>query len=347
MKRIFKLILTVSISSMMIIVMNHHTTNAETLTPYVKFESIDSSKNIKMTFDASDNSNAIGNLEYSTDNNSYTPISTTTIESNVIYIRSNTTNTSISEAFKNINFNNDTKVSGNVLALLDFQHMDTCTTDTGCFFGLFQSTQHLVDASLLELTSFQLSDSMYSSMFAGSVDLVNGPTLNALTLSEECYSEMFEDCKSLKTSPTLPATTLATGCYYMMFKGCTALEIVPVLNATVGKESCYEGMFEGCTSLDIVESKDSTHTDPWSIPASFVEDDDWNNDMFSSSSACNELEEGNLVIGKIYYQKGTTTSSSTLTNNSKTSSNTTSNTASTTTPINSTSTYTAPNTCGD
>ena len=125
----------------------------------------------------------------------------------------------------------ETKVSGNIMSLIDYEHETTTILSAMCFTNLFNTE--------------------FSSIFGSDGTLVDASELElpATTLAVGCYYAMFAMCTNLTTAPELPATTLANGCYYHMFDGCTSLINAPQLDATELAENCYKNMFDDCYSL--------------------------------------------------------------------------------------------------
>lgn len=150
---------------------------------------------------------------------------------------------------------------GNIMSLIDSTNFANLTTlSSSCtFYGLFNTSNGLVDASQLLLPATNLHYYCYQNMFADCSYLEAAPAiLPATTLSAACYYNMFAGCTRLTTAPKLPATTLAGECYAGMFAGCTSLTTAPELPATTLAYECYEGMFSGCTSLTVVPDLSAT-----------------------------------------------------------------------------------------
>lgn len=145
----------------------------------------------------------------------------------------------------------DFNVRGNIMSLIDsnnFENLTVLDSAGNNFRKLFDSCEHVIDASSLELPATTLAASCYRSMFGNCLNLVTAPILPATTLADSCYYYMF-GVTAITTPPVLPATTLADSCYKYMFRYCDSLTTAPALPATTLAESCYSYMFNGCTSL--------------------------------------------------------------------------------------------------
>ena len=296
MKKIIKIVLTTCLSFMLVFTVCSNKSVVEATsnavdTPYLKFEAINSGE--KVTIQA--NSYLASGYEYSTDGNTWTSIdSSTSINNATIYIRK-TTGTSTSSAkflFGNVDLGCDTKVSGNILSLLNSDNPSNATLGVYCFHGLFgyadhyshSATGHLVDASGLlmpstvsthcfseafrnctslkkapDLPAELVKEYCYEQMFQGCTSLEAAPEIMATTLERDACVSMFYGCTSLKSSPALHATTLLNQrCCISMFEGCTSLEVAPALPATKLNQSCYSSMFSGCTSLETAPTLPAT-----------------------------------------------------------------------------------------
>ncbi len=141
----------------------------------------------------------------------------------------------------------DVDCLGNIMTLLDYQHIDDTLISIYAFVSLFLGCSALRTAP--ELPATTLAEGCYWQMFEGCTGLTQAPELPATTLALGCYHSMFADCTGLTQAPQLPATTLAEGCYWQMFEGCTGLTQAPQLPATTLANECYWQMFEGCTGL--------------------------------------------------------------------------------------------------
>lgn len=114
------------------------------------------------------------------------------------------------------------KVGGNIMSLLDETCEETEVPSTA-FYGLFQNSVGLTDASELTLPSDVMTKECYAFMFDGCNSLAKAPELNSENLDDYCYQYMFRDCYALKKAPALPAIELTSGCYKSMFDGCSGL----------------------------------------------------------------------------------------------------------------------------
>lgn len=180
----------------------------------------------------------------------------TSVSNGKLYVRGKSDETSVwglSGAF--------TKVSGNVMSLVDYDDPSLAELSEDQFHGmngLFQNCTSLTDASELELPAETLTMNCYASMFSGCTALTEAPALPATTLASSCYADMFTDCTSLTSAPALPALTAKSYCYGSMFSGCTALVIPPSLPAETLDTECYASMFYGCTSFTSTPSLPAT-----------------------------------------------------------------------------------------
>ena len=137
-------------------------------------------------------------------------------------------------------------VSGNVMSLIDGKGLRDDIPCEHCFYKLFEGTE-IIQAPTLPAVS--LKESCYYMMFAGCENLTQAPVLPATELEEACYFYMFEHCTSLTSAPELPATELKNECYAHMFQRCESLTSAPELPATIMKRECYLSMFSGCVRL--------------------------------------------------------------------------------------------------
>ena len=220
------------------------------------------------------------NVEYSTDNSTWSSTKPSVPANGRVYIRANATywgNT----IYNIINCNQQFNIGGNIMSLLygsSFTGTETSFPDqtkTHIFAGLFRGTfgsNYLVSAEKLALPATTMTNDCYSSMFNGCTALTTAPTLPATTLANQCYYGMFGSCTSLTTAPALPATTLADNCYSNMFSDCTSLTAAPTLPATTLAQGCYYGMFQRCTNLNSITvgatSWITTYTTDWLLNVS-------------------------------------------------------------------------------
>lgn len=163
-----------------------------------------------------------------------------------------------------------TKVSGNVMSLVDYEHYTTVSLNNNQFYyndgsshhSLFWGVTTLTDASNLLFTASVLKQSCYCRMFQNCTSLITPPALPATTLATTCYEGMFYGCSNLTSAPALPATTLANGCYASMIRGCYHITKAPELPASTLVVNCYNNMFNSCTAINEV------HCDAINITAS-------------------------------------------------------------------------------
>lgn len=191
--------------------------------------------------------NINGICEYSLDKRNWikyydeTPISCNA--DNKIYVRgsNNTRFSAMSGAtcFET-QFGTNVRCEGNIETLLDWETVkrgEHPIMDDWCFHLLFSDINELVQVPSLPAVS--LSRSCYANMFNGCFKLTNLPEnlLPATTLADFCYAQMFEDCRSLTSLPEnlLPATTLNLGCYFEMFASCTNLQLSNSQTSTYNK----------------------------------------------------------------------------------------------------------------
>lgn len=102
-------------------------------------------------------------------------------------------------------------VKGNILSLIDYEHMDTIDSlPESAFLSLFHVFP-VYDAQNLILPPF-VSESCYANMFHGCTNLVNAPELPAIDLAQSCYGYMFMGCSSLKYVKCLAVNNKNTAC---------------------------------------------------------------------------------------------------------------------------------------
>lgn len=177
-----------------------------------------------------------------------------------LYMKANRHNTAFGcepgpEAPFNVNsnsfkFSKKTKVSGNIMYLLEGENPESAEMGESAFSNLFLFDSLLVDASELQLPAMRLSRSCYSEMFEYT-SISTTPILPATELAPYCYTSMFGGCHNLTIVPELPATKLDTACYSGMFDDCMRLNAAPELPATQLAQACYTYMFQNCTSLTV------------------------------------------------------------------------------------------------
>ena len=216
---------------------------------------------------------AVSGLQMSTDGETWTDTTETTLSGGKTYFRVASDSSSPLNPSWTEDANSDYDIGGNInsLAKVNFENDTTCyiyeavfaekqylksagnlilpatTLTDGCYVYMFAGCTSLTTAPMLPATT--LADGCYNGMFEGCTSLTKAPELPATTLAYSCYSGMFTDCESLTTAPALPATTLTESCYSSMFNGCTSLATAPALPATTLADGCYGFMFNGCTSL--------------------------------------------------------------------------------------------------
>ena len=164
-------------------------------------------------------------LQMSTDGETWTDTTATTLSSGKTYFRVASDRTSSLKPNWTEDSSSDYDIGGNINSLVKVNFEN----DTNCY----------------SFSTFFVNKSKLKS--AG--DLI----LPATTLKQTCYYSMFNGCTSLTTAPALPATTLANGCYDTMFMGCTSLTTAPTLPATTLAKACYQNMFNGCTNLNYIK----------------------------------------------------------------------------------------------
>ena len=104
------------------------------------------------------------------------------------------------------------------------------------FYNLFDSDDHIKDASNL--------------------------ILPATTLASYCYARMFFGCYLLNTAPALPATTLAPYCYTQMFSGCSSLNSITMLATDISASSCLTNWVKGVSSTGTLNKSPEMTTLP-------------------------------------------------------------------------------------
>ena len=212
-----------------------------------------------VTFTAEETGSTIGlyklgssqTLEYSTDAQSWTPMttSTTITLANIndkAYVRGILNDNQSNSDYTKFKMTGKIAASGNCNAIWNYEDLDAPLKNY-CGFYMFNGCISLTTAP--ELPATTLADYCYQNMFQGCDSLTHAPELPATTTTTNCYSYMFAYCDSLTQAPELPATTLTNFCYQNMFNGCTSLTQAPELPATTLILSCYQNMFNGCTSL--------------------------------------------------------------------------------------------------
>ena len=174
------------------------------------------------------------NVEYSTDNSTWSSTKPNVPANGRVYIRANATRWGNTNNNNIINCNRQFNIGGNTMSLLygsSFTGTEISfpdTTKNGIFARMFANATNLVSAEKLALPATTLAQGCYSEMFFSCSALTDSPALPATTLAAGCYSAMFGYCTALTTAPALPATTLADQCYYYTFRGCTNLNSVAV-----------------------------------------------------------------------------------------------------------------------
>ena len=190
-------------------------------------------------------------LEYSTDAQSWTPMTTaTTITlqniNDKVYVRGMLNTNQTNSNYTQFKMTGKIAASGNCNALWNYQDLEA-RLKYYCGQYMFSGCTSLTTAP--ELPATTLVDYCYSHMFLGCTRLTAAPVLPATILASGCYYSMFFNCTKITQAPALPATTLAKGCYEAMFSGCTSLTTAPELPATTLTNNCYYNMFAGCNRL--------------------------------------------------------------------------------------------------
>lgn len=262
-----------------------------------------------------------GTLEWSTDHNTWTTLTSTEEMQSVgkkLYLRGKG-NTGFYASYSGIKWVLSAKAgcSGNIQTLLDWENPPTVISPENCYYEMFAECANLTTAPELpattlsnrcyyymfenctnltsapELPATTLADYCYNTMFRGCTNLISAPELPATTLTDSCYNAMFYGCTSLVNIPNLPAVTLAKKCYSNMFGNCTSLTSAPKLPATILANECYHYMFQGCTSLKVnTTSGTKIFTCPSSIPSAAVAD------MFTNTGGS---FKGTPTAGNTYY----------------------------------------------
>lgn len=194
-------------------------------------------------------------LEYSTDTQSWTPMTTETsvTMTNVndkVYVRGKLTANLSTSKYTKFTMTGKIAASGNCNAIWNYQNLNAPLKNY-CGYSMFFGCTSLTKAPVLPATT--LANNCYSSMFGNCTSLTKAPALPATTITFNCYGSMFRNCTSLTTAPALPATTLTQACYEWMFYNCTNLTTAPELPATTLINRCYYQMFYDCTSLSTIK----------------------------------------------------------------------------------------------
>lgn len=196
---------------------------------------------------------ATSKLQMSTDGETWTNTTSTTLPTGKTYFRVASDQTTPLRPKWTEDSNSDYDIGGNINSLVKVNFAN----DTNCYrffddqysITFFQDKTKLKSAGDLILPATTLTDNCYAELFSGCTSLTTAPALPATTLTSWCYYKMFSNCRALTAAPALPATTLASRCYYQMFTGCWGLTTAPALPATTLAEYCYSGMFNYCNSL--------------------------------------------------------------------------------------------------
>ena len=226
-------------------------------------------------------------LEYSTDGQSWTPMTTATSVTlpNVndkVYVRGILLADQTNVDYTQFKMTGKIAASGNCNALWNYENLEAplkeycgfdmfadCTSLTQapelpatilaacCYYAMFRGCTILTQPTSLPATTLEYS--CYGWMFCNCKLITTAPQLPAMTLSEGCYENMFSGCESLIQAPSLPATILAEGCYDSMFSACVNLTTAPDLPATRLVSNCYKGMFFGCSNLSSIKCLATTN----------------------------------------------------------------------------------------
>ena len=180
-----------------------------------------------------------GVIEYSLDNNTWNTwgfgIETPVINAGEkLYVKANGLSTNNGAGIGSFSCSGKCNVSGNPMSLYNYEYSDI-EWELGY---LFAGNTNIVDASQLDLSVMELTDTCYNHMFCNCTSLTKAPELPATTLASDCYFDMFYGCTSLTTAPVLPATTLAERCYMGMFQGCSNLNEITMLATDISAPAC-------------------------------------------------------------------------------------------------------------
>ncbi len=144
-------------------------------------------------------------------------------------------------------------ISGDIQSLSagdDFKNQQNPATYCKGLFRYFSWT-----FNGLKLSSKNLGNNCYQSMFENCSTLTTAPELPAETLAEYCYSYMFYNCNNLqKIAKSSWIQTKAKSCEYM-YMSCHGLTQIPneIFSDNIKlTDGCYYGMFEGCVGIKTV-----------------------------------------------------------------------------------------------
>ena len=217
-----------------------------------------------------------GTLYYSTDTASWNEWDGTTAIASAehdgeqnIYMRGRNNSVIIGNSYRNawLLTGSDIRCSGNIESLLDYSVVENGEhplMGDYCYANMFYECDNIIEPP--SLPAITLTYCCYHNMFYGCTNLQTTPELPATEMASSCYSNMFTYCTSLTVSPKLQATALAGYCYHMMFYGCTNLVSLPALPATVLATGCYHGMFADCTNIKLSETQVSEYTTEYRMP---------------------------------------------------------------------------------
>ena len=130
-----------------------------------------------------------------------------------------------------VNNNVKIKVSGNIMALLDYRNPPTTIPDVGTLGGVFGGV-------------FAGFDFEYEDEEGGYYHIATAPLEDAseLLLPQDynlyCYWGLFLGCKALRYAPTLPAAPLQAGSCHEMFDGCSSLSYLICRATDISATNC-------------------------------------------------------------------------------------------------------------
>ena len=170
-------------------------------------------------------------IEYSTDGTTWTSWDYSRITlANIgdkVYFRGNNPNGFITSSSNSSSFKctADYRVGGDIAYLVSTTG-SAATLPASCFRALFNSQEHLIDASNLILSATSVGDYCYYMMFNYCTALTAAPVISATSVGDSSFQSMFYGCTSLTESPTIHAAPTVTNSFVYMFYGCTALSKV-------------------------------------------------------------------------------------------------------------------------
>ena len=157
------------------------------------------------------------------------------------------------------------------------------------------------------LSGVTMASYAFSGLFAQVSNVDFDVTLPSTSLSEYCYYYMFYYCYNMTKAPSLPAQNLRKYCYGSMFYGCANLQSLPSLRATALQENCYRSMFYGCNAIQLSETQGGDLQTEYRIPSSGTGTTATNalNGMFSSTGNTFTTALGTPTINTTYYTSNT------------------------------------------